>query len=47
MSDSCYGVVIQIGRFPVQTQLGALPNLVTQPGYEAPSDLQVEIVQTQ
>ena len=40
------GVVIRIGRFPVQTLLGAWLGLGTQPRYEAPSDLLVEIVET-
>ena len=33
-----WGVVIRIGRFPVETPLGVCP------GYEAPGDLQLEIV---
>ena len=41
------GVVIRIGRFPVQTLLGVLLGLVTQPRYEDPGDLWVEIVKTQ
>ena len=36
------GVVIRIGRFLVQTPLGARPDLGTQPHYEAPVDLWVE-----
>ena len=39
-----YGVVIRIGRFPVQTPLGAQPGLGTQPRYKAARDLLVEIV---
>ena len=39
-----YGVVIRIGRFPVQTPLGAQPGLGTQPHYKAARDLLVEIV---
>ena len=38
---------IRIGRFLVQTPLGAQPGLGTQPRYEAPSDLRVESVETQ
>ena len=40
-----YGVPIRIGRFPVQTPLGARLGLGTQPRYEAPGDLWVEIVE--
>ena len=40
-----YGVTIRIGRFLVQTPLGARPGLGTQPRYEAPGDLWVEIVE--
>ena len=40
------GIVIRIGRFPVQTPLGTRPGLGTQPRYEAPGDLRVEYVQT-
>ena len=32
-----------IGRFPVQTLLGAGPGFGTQPSYEAPDDLQVQL----
>ena len=35
------------GRFPVQTPLGARPGLGTEPRYEVPGDLRVEIVKTQ
>ena len=38
------GVVIRMGRFPVQTSLGTWPDLGTQPCCEAHGDLQVEIV---
>ena len=38
------GVLVRIGRFPVQTLLGARPGLGTQPRYEAPGDLRVENV---
>ena len=38
------GVVVRIGRFLVQTPLGARPGIGTQPRYEAPGDLQVENV---
>ena len=38
------GISIRIRRFPVQTPLGARPVLGAQPHYEAPGDLQVEIV---
>ena len=34
----------RIGRFPVQTPLGARPGLGTQPRYEAPGDLRAENV---
>ena len=37
------GVVIRIVRFLVQTPPGTQPHLVTQPCYEAPSDLWVKI----
>ena len=40
-------VVTRIGRFPVQTPLGARPGLGTQPRYEAPGDLRVELDKTQ
>ena len=40
-----YSVTIRIGRFPVQTPLGARLGLGTQPCYEAPGDLWVEIVE--
>ena len=36
---------IRIGRFPIQTPLGAQPGLGTQPRYKAPGDLRVEYVQ--
>ena len=36
---------MRIGRFPVQTPLGAQLNLGTQPHYKDPSDLQVKIVE--
>ena len=38
------GVVVRIGRFPVQSLLGARPGLGIQPLYEAPGDLWVENV---
>ena len=38
------GFVVRIGRFPVQTPLGARPGLGAQPRYEAPGDLRVENV---
>ena len=38
------GVVVRMGRFPVQTPLGAQLGLGTQPCYEAPGDLEVENV---
>ena len=38
------GVVVRIGRFPVQTPLGARPGFGTQPRYEAPGDPRVENV---
>ena len=37
-------VIVRIGRFPVQTPLGARPGLGTQPRYEVPGDLRVENV---
>ena len=37
-----YDIVIRIGRFPVQTPLGAQLGLGTQPRYKAPGDLWVE-----
>ena len=40
-------VAIRTGRFPVQTPLGAQPDLETQPHHKAPIDLWVKIVQTQ
>ena len=39
-----WDVAIEIGRSPVQTPLGARPGLATQPHYEVPGDLRVEIV---
>ena len=41
------GGVIRIGRFLVQTPLGARPGLGTQPRFEAPGDLRAKIVNTQ
>ena len=41
---STQGISIRIGRFPVQTPLDVLAGLLAQPRYEAPGDLQVEIV---
>ena len=41
------GIAFRIGRFQVQTPLDARPGSVTQPRYEVPDDLQVEIVETQ
>ena len=41
------GGVIRIGRFLVQTPLGARPGLGTQPRFEAPADLRAKIVNTQ
>ena len=41
---SVQGISIRIGRFPDQTLLDAWLGLGTQPHYEAPGDLQVEIV---
>ena len=38
-----WGVVIRIGRFPVETPLGTWPGLETQSRYEAPDELQLEI----
>ena len=37
-------VAIRIGRFPVQTLLGARPGLGTQSCYETPDDLRVNTV---
>ena len=39
-----YDIVIRIGRFPVQTPLGAQLGLGTQPRYEAVCNLLVETV---
>ena len=39
------GAAIRIGRLLVQTSLGALLDLGTQPRYEAPDDLQFEILE--
>ena len=39
------GIVIRIGRFPVQIPLGAWPGLGPQPPYKTPGDLWVEIVE--
>ena len=38
------GAAVRIGRFPVQTPLGARLGLGTQPRYEAPGDPRVENV---
>ena len=38
------GVVVRIGRFPVQTLLGTRPGLGIQPLYETTGDLCVENV---
>ena len=40
-----YGIAIRIGRFLVQTSLGAQPSFGTQPRYEAPGDLRVKSVE--
>ena len=40
------GIVIRIGRFLVQTPLGARPGLGTQPRYKIPGNHQVEYVKT-
>ena len=37
------GIGSKIGKFLVQTPLGAWPGLGTQPHYEAPGDLQVKL----
>ena len=42
-----YGIVIRIGRFPVQTTIGTRPGLGTKSHYEAPGDPRVEIEKTQ
>ena len=39
------GVTVRNGRFPVQTPLPARPGFGTQPCYESPADLRVEISQ--
>ena len=39
------GIGIRIGRFSVQTPLSARPGLGTQPRYEVPGDLRVELVE--
>ena len=39
------GIAIRIGSFLVQTPQGAWLGLGTQPCYEAPGDLQLEIVE--
>ena len=44
MQKDIYPYPIRIGRFPVQTPLGARPGLGTQPRYEAPGDLRVKLV---
>ena len=41
------GIVIRVGRFPVQYQLGARPDLRTQPRHEASGSLRVENEKTQ
>ena len=41
------GVVIRIGRFPVQTPSGARPGSGTQPHYEASGDPWLEYARTQ
>ena len=47
MKIGLVGVTIRIGRSPVQTPLGVLLGLRTQPCHEAPGDLQVEVTKTQ
>ena len=37
------GAVTRIGRFPVQTPLGARPGLAAQPRYEDPGDPWVKV----
>ena len=37
-------IVIIIGKFWHQTQLGTQPRLVTQPRYEAPCEPRIEII---
>ena len=41
------GIVIRTGRFLVQNPLCARPGLGTQPGYEVPGDLWVELAKMQ
>ena len=41
------GITIRIGKFLVQTPLVTVPGLGTQPRYEAPGSLWVDIVTTQ
>ena len=43
----CYGVTFRIGRFPVQIPLSPPPGFGTQPQYEAPGDLRVELSKMQ
>ena len=38
-------VVSRVGRFPVQSPIGALPGLETQSRYQAPDEFRVEIDQ--
>ena len=40
-------IIIGIGKFPVETPIGARPNLGTQPRYQTLGDLWVEIVKMQ
>ena len=41
------GISIKIGRFPVQSLLGAWLGIGIQPCYKAPGDLRVKIAETQ
>ena len=41
------GVIIRIGRFSVQSPIGARPGLGTQSRYEVPGNLRIEITKTQ
>lgn len=42
-----YGIAARIRMFPIQTLLGARPDLGTQPRYDASADLWVKTINTQ
>ena len=42
LTDTCLRILLGIGKYPVQTPLGAQMGLGSQPRYEAPGDLELK-----